>query len=234
MAFTPLVLVTSTTESNDGRSRVVLNEAYTSALVAAGLLPLVLPPIGAIIAVASLAGVAGLVLTGGEDIDPQFYGQEPHAAAGEPHKTRDAYEIALAKAARERRMPTLAICRGAQIVCIAAGGTLVQDIQPPHPGGVARVHDVVLDAGSRLAAILGASAITVNSSHHQAIDQPGTGIRVVGRGPGGVVEAVESTDAAWWMMGVQWHAEDLADTVEDWDRRLFLAFAHEVRGAGRD
>jgi putative glutamine amidotransferase len=231
MPFTPIVLVTATTESIRGRSRVLVNEAYTSALVAAGLIPLVLPPIDPALAAASLTDVAGLVLTGGEDIDPRRFGQEPHPATGEAHEARDACEIALARTARERRIPTLALCRGAQIVSVALGGTLIQDIPAQHPRGVDRVHAVEIDADSRLAAILGDRTITANSSHHQSIDRPGAGLRIVGRSPDGIVEAAESGDPAWWMLAVQWHPEDLTETDEDWDRRLFGAFADAVRAA---
>jgi putative glutamine amidotransferase len=243
MPFAPFVIVTATTETIRGRSRVRVNEAYTNALVAVGLIPIILPPVDPVLAVAAMTDIAGLVLTGGEDIDPHRFGQEPHPQTGTPHAGRDAYEIALARAAYERRVPTLAICRGAQVMNVALGGTLVQDIATQHPGGIDhdqsgrrndRVHEIEIARTSRLADIVSSTNIFANSSHHQSVDRVGDGLRVVATSPDGIVEGVEATDPAWWMVAVQWHPEELTATAEDWDRRLFSAFADEVRAAGRD
>jgi putative glutamine amidotransferase len=228
----PVVLVTATTARVKGQSCVSVAEAYTNALVDAGLIPLVLPPIEAAVAVAALAGVAGLVLTGGEDIDSRWFNESLHPAAGPTHVARDQYEIALSRAAHDKRIPTLALCRGAQIVNVALGGSLLQDIpsQRPsvrHPASSRpseRVHVVELEPDSRLCALVGEARITANSLHHQAIDRVGAGIRVVGWSPDGIVEGIESTDRDWWMVGVQWHPEELTKTREDWDRRLFAGF----------
>ena len=235
MPTSPLVLVTSTTEVIDGTTRVSVNEAYTAALIANGLIPVVLPPSSAAVATAALGEVAGLVFTGGgaEDIDPRHYHEAPHCATVAPHSARDACDLALARAAYERRIPTLAICRGAQIVNVALGGALVQDIPPSHPRGRGRVHAVELVPDSRLASIIAENGIRVPSSHHQAIGRTGAGVRAVGMSPDGIVEAVEAVDSTWWMIGVQWHAEELTDTDEDWDRRLFRAFASAVNAAAQ-
>ena len=183
------------------------------------------------------------MLTGGEDVDPTRYGESRLAATGEPHQPRDEYELALARAAHEQRVPTLAICRGAQVVNVALGGTLIQDIPSQHPGDIhhdpagkraERVHRVDIDSTSRLADIVAETSITTNSSHHQSVDRVAPGLRVTARAKDGIVEAIESTDPAWWMIGVQWHPEELTATPEDWDRRLFAAFADDVRASGRD
>ena len=243
MPFAPFVLVTATTEIIRDIPRVRLNEAYTDALAAAGLVPIILPPIDPAIAAASLTDVAGLVLTGGEDVDPARFGEDPHPATGEPHDRRDAYELALAREAHERRIPTLAICRGLQVMNVALGGTLVQDIPTQYSQDIAhdpagrradRVHGVAIEPDSNLARIVGATSIATNSSHHQAAHRLGRGLRVTARSDDGVVEAIEPTDRAWWMVGVQWHPEELTATPEDWDRRLFAAFGDAVRAAGRD
>jgi len=242
MTFAPFVLITSTTETLRDLPRVLVNEAYTDAIAAAGLIPVVLPPVSPAVAVAAIEDIAGLVLTGGEDVDPRHFGQAPHPATGTPHAGRDASELALARRALDQRIPTLAICRGAQIMNIALGGTLVQDIPSQRGGAInhdphkrtQRVHGVSVDASSRLARVLGATSIVTNSSHHQSIDTVASGLRVVARSEDGVVEGVEASDEDWWMIGVQWHPEELTDTPEDWDRRLFAAFADAVREAGRD
>ena len=121
---------------------------------------------------------------------------------------------------------------------VALGGTLVQDLPSERPGDVAhdpassrdaRVHEVAIAPGSRLAAAIGATRATVNSFHHQAVDRVAEALAVVARAPDGVVEGVEAADAAWWALGVQWHPEELTATPESWDRALFAAFAERVR-----
>ena len=233
----PLVAVTATTEIIRGARRVRVNQSYTDALQRAGLVPLVIPPLPAALASALLDGVAGLVLTGGEDVSPGRYGAAPHPTI-ESHEDRDECEIALVLAAQERSLPTFAICRGAQVVNVALGGTLVRDIPSEWPGAIghdpggsrnARVHDVHAEGDTRLATLLGVDRFTTNSFHHQSVDRLGDALRVSARAPDGVVEAIESTDPDWWMVGVQWHPEELTDTAEEWDRQLFTAFAQAVR-----
>jgi putative glutamine amidotransferase len=216
--------------------RVRLNEAYVAAVSAAGLVPLIVPPLAGADVDAILAAVRGLVLSGGEDVAPREYGAAD-AGSQPPHLLRDATELALARRARELRLPTLAICRGLQVTNVALGGTLVQDI-PTHLPKAAnhdqserrreRVHDVTLEAGSAMARAIGATRIAVNSSHHQSLDRVASGLRVVGTAPDGVVEAAEWTGDDWWMLGVQWHPEELVGTAEPWDRNLFAAFAARV------
>jgi putative glutamine amidotransferase len=234
---TPLVLLTSTTKDIGGMMRVRLNEAYVNAARSAGLAPLVLPPMPPAELAPVLDAVSGVILTGGEDFDPSEYGAKPHAAAGKPHPKRDKCEIALARAARERGLPTLAICRGIQAVNVALGGTLIQDIPSQRPSNInhdqsdaraARLHAVSLTSGSKVAAAVGATEITVNTSHHQAIDTLASGLRITGRAPDGIIEAVEWTGDDWWMLGVQWHPEELVDDAKAWDRGLFKAFAREA------
>jgi putative glutamine amidotransferase len=233
----PCVAVTSTTEIIRGVLRVRVNAAYTDALARAGLAPLVVPPLPAATAPAILAGVAGLVLTGGEDVAPRRYGAEPHASVS-AHEGRDECELALAAAAHARRLPTLAIWRGVQLLNVAFGGSLIQDIpsERPHalshdPGGARseRVHDVRVAEESRLAAALGADRLSTNSFHHQALDRIAPTVRVVACAADGIVEGVEAADPRWWLLGVQWHPEELTETPEPWDRNLFEAFATAVR-----
>lgn len=243
MPFAPFVFVTATTETIRGRPRVRVNEAYINALTAAGLIPLVLPPMEPSLASAALNDVAGLVLTGGEDMDPRLFGEEGHPATGEPHVARDAYELALARTAAGHRIPTLAICRGVQVLNVALGGTLIQDIPSQCPSKIEhnvtdkrgeRVHRVDIDPSSKLARAIGSTLIFTNSSHHQSVRELGEDLRATGRSEDGIIEGVESNDPAWWMLGVQWHPEELTGTAEDWDRRLFGAFAEAVRASGRD
>jgi putative glutamine amidotransferase len=234
----PIVAVTATTKSVNKQEKVQVNTAYTDAIRAAGLIPLIVPPVEAEDVPAVLDAVQGLVLTGGEDIDPSFFGAARHPATGAANDLRDRCELALAREAAARRMPTLAICRGVQVLNVALGGSLVQDIPSEvtttiqHDAESARgerVHPVEISQGSRLASIVSASRIATNSFHHQSVEKLAPGLATIARSPDGVVEGVECTDRAWWAVGVQWHPEELTRTPEDWDRKLFEAFAAAVR-----
>ena len=234
-----LVAVSATSDSLAGVARVRLNAAYTRALEAAGLVPLVVPPLAdPAAALHLLDAVDGLVLTGGEDVGPALYGAAPHPALGPVHDARDRTEIALARAARDRGLPLLAICRGVQLLNVALGGTLVQDLPSERPGAAPhdqagprdiRAHPVAVAPGSRLARSLGADALEVNTLHHQAVDRVADGLTATAQAPDGIVEGVESADDRWWAVGVQWHPEELIRSPEPWDRALFAAFADEVR-----
>jgi len=234
---TPIVLLSSTTKDIGGLMRVRLNEAYVNAARAAGLAPLVLPPLAPGDVPALLDAVSGVILTGGEDIAPAEYGAPPHPQAGPPHLQRDKCEIALARLARERGVPTLAICRGLQAVNVAFGGSLIQDIPSQRPSGInhdqakeraTRLHAVSILPGSKLAGAIGASEIAVNSSHHQSVDKAAGGLTVTAHAPDGIVEGAEWSSDDWWMLGVQWHPEELVDDAKAWDRGLFKAFANQV------
>ncbi len=213
-----------------------LNAAYVEALHGAGLTLRVIPPLDDPAEAAErLSGVTALVLTGGVDVDPARYGATPHPATHAAYPARDATEIALVAAAREAALPTLAICRGMQILNVALGGTLVQDIASERPGALVhaaaanrdqRTHRVTVDGDSRLATVIGATDIAVNSFHHQALDRVAPELHVVATAPDSLIEGVETApDDPWWVLGVQWHPEELVQDPEPWDRRLFAAVA---------
>lgn len=218
--------------------RVRLNEAYVEAVREAGLTPLVIPPVPADELPAIADAVAGIVLTGGEDVDPSHYGARTAAATTGVHARRDECELALARLAHDRRIPTLAICRGIQVVNVAFGGTLVQDIPTERPSNIrhdlseqraARVHDVLVDPDSKLGSALGGENIRVNSSHHQAIGRVADRLRISARAPDGIIEGAEWIADDWWMLAVQWHPEELTRDDKPWDKSLFRAFADRVK-----
>jgi putative glutamine amidotransferase len=226
---TQAVAVTAPRRIVDGRERVTLNTTYVRALEGAGLIPLAVPTMLAPErAAAALQGMRGLVLTGGEDVAPERYGAAPHPRLGDVDPVRDAAELALIAAARARGLPILAICRGIQILNVALGGTLSQDLGSERPGPVAHTgddsrHTVRVEPGSLLERTLGARVATVNSRHHQAIRDLAPGLRAVAWAEDGVIEAAEAADAAApWTLAVQWHPEDLTE------RALFDAFARAV------
>ena len=235
-----LVAITATTRVTDGLPRVRLNEAYADAVRAVGLVPLILPPIEPAELEPVLAAVRGIVLSGGEDVAPAEYGAEISAQSEAPNRPRDRCEIALARLAHDRRIPTLAICRGIQVTNVALGGTLVQDIPTVYPTALqhdradaraTRVHEARVEPASLLATALGAFELTVKSSHHQSLSRVAPGLRVTARAPDGVVEGVEWVGDDWWMLGVQWHPEELVRDAQEWDRNLFRTFAARVTGA---
>lgn len=215
-----------------------LNSAYVTSLESAGVVPLVVPPLADDdFAFAIVSRVDGLLLTGGEDVDPSLYGQPRSSECGKSNVARDRTEIALIRAARELRKPVLAICRGPQILNVALGGTLYQDIRSEVPGALehnphdersARVHAVAVDRGSRIADAMGATDLSVNSFHHQSIRDVAPGLRITARAPDGVIEGVETASDDWWVMAIQWHPEEMNESPEPWDRGLFKAFAERL------
>jgi putative glutamine amidotransferase len=234
----PLVALSATTKEIGGMMRVRLNEAYVDAVRAAGITPLVVPPLDPHELDEIASAVGGVILTGGEDVDPAEYGAERGPLTTVIHTRRDKCELALVRLARERGLPVLAICRGIQVVNVALGGTLVQDIPSECPSAIdhdqsaereMRVHDITIDPDSKLAAAIGQSRIAVNSSHHQSIARVADGLKVTARAPDGIIEGAEWVQDDWWMMAVQWHPEELVRDSADWDRGLFRAFAERVR-----
>lgn len=182
---------------------------------------------------------AGLVLTGGEDVAPALYGAPPSPHLGRVHRERDATELAAARWARDRALPTVAICRGIQVLNVALGGTLVQDIPSERPGSLAhdpeaprqaRTHAVHIVPDTRLSRALGRQTLDVNSVHHQALARVADGLVVTATAPDGVIEGVETpSDDPWWAVGVQWHPEEFATDNAAPDHGLFAAFAAAVR-----
>jgi putative glutamine amidotransferase len=202
-----------------------LRDDYVRAVETAGGLPLVLAPgdpkDASALAAAYLDRVGALVLSGGADVDPALYGEARHETVTRVFPERDAFELALVKDALERDMPVLAICRGHQLLNVAAGGTLFQDIasqvdaaavHDPDQERWERCHEVAVVPGTRLARILGSERVAVNSFHHQAVKDLGRGLVLSARGcDDDVIEAMEMPDQRF-VIGVQWHPESF------WDR----------------
>ena len=197
------------------------SEPYRRALERAGLEAVTFEPDAG----GSLDAVAGLVLTGGTDVDPELYGAVRGPETETPDRARDDFEAELLRAAMARDMPVLAICRGLQLFNVVRGGTLVQHLpdtaRHKQKTGGAPVHDVVVDGA--MAEVFGAGRVAVNSRHHQAIEWTGEGMIVTARDPeDGVIEGF-TMPGAKFAMGVQWHPEDMAE--DEHQKRLFAAFA---------
>ena len=197
-----------------------LPKVYFDAITRAGGIAVLLPPqpVDEQIAKDVLDGLHGLIITGGKDVDPERYGQSAHPLTDEPRRDRDAWEDALLSAAIDRELPFLGICRGAQLLNVALGGTLTQHL--PDVIGSTRYSlgegnfadtEVQIDEGSKLARVLeGHNGFDVKSYHHQAIDEIADGLVVSARSDDGVIQAVELAGVPFGL-GVQWHPEQGAE-----------------------
>ena len=208
---------------------LALGMTYPRAVAHAGGVPVIVPPYTD----ATIGGLVdhldALCLSGGPDLHPSLYGAEPHPALGPTDLALDEAELSLARAALERGLPVLGICRGHELLNVAYGGTLVQDV-PGHrqtEPGTTPTHPVRVEDGSRLAALLGATEGRVNSFHHQAVERLGRGLRAVAWAPDGLVEGVEDPSGPW-VVGVQWHAEGLVGAPDQ--EAVFAAFVAAARG----
>lgn len=213
-----------------------LPKVYFDAVARGGGLAVLIPPqpIDAAGADAILDGLDGLIITGGKDVDSRRYGQQPHPTNDEPRLDRDALEDALLERAIARDIPFLGICRGLQVLNTMLGGSLIQHLPDAigstrynAGGGVFTPNPAITVPGTRAAALLG-ERVTVQSYHHQAIDEVADGLTVSARGDDGVIQAVD-VDALTFGVAVQWHPEE--DAAED--ARLFAALV-EAAAAHRD
>jgi putative glutamine amidotransferase len=244
MDLRPLIAVTTTMGSGGSHQlpAVKLNVQYVTAVEEPGGAALLVTPAHDEASVAGIVGMAhGLLLTGGEDVDPARYGQEQHPELGHVTPSRDAVELAALEEAMRRGIPVLAICRGLQLLNVALGGTLFQDLAALRPGPIVheqeapvghRWHAATVEAGSGLHEIFGTGELFINSFHHQGIDRLAPGLRAAVWAEDGLVEGVEGTGRAW-MYGVQWHPErgeaEAPSDQRDPDRRLLWAFVDAAR-----
>lgn len=211
----------------------VLPRSYVDAMTAAGGVPMLIPPLGDGFG-EIVAGLDGLVLSGGADIDPARYGQQPHDKTVGTRPQRDAFELALLDAALAARLPVLGVCRGVELLNVAFGGTLTQHLpdvvehsaHQPAPG-VFGTNRFTLREGSRLAGIVGTEP-SGQCHHHQALDELGSGLTAVGFASDGTIEAVER-EGEEFVCGVQWHPEETLDDV-----RLFAALVEAARGRQKE
>ncbi|MBF6611725.1 MAG: gamma-glutamyl-gamma-aminobutyrate hydrolase family protein [Chloroflexi bacterium] len=211
------------------------NQAYVKAVEAAGGVPILIPQLEDPAALRCIYEMLdGLMLPGGLDMHPRFYGQEPHPALDPSDLGLDHIETTMLPWALEDDMPVLGICRGEQVINVVMGGTLVQDIYTQYPTSIDHresakrkirdylAHDIVVDEGSRLRGIVGEDRVWVNTAHHQAIDRVAPGLVATAWAPDGIVEAVESPDRHY-VVAVQCHPEILY-RKHRWASRFFQSF----------
>ena len=215
-------------------ARFGINQSYVRALAAAGCAPVLIPLLDDQDRLRAIyERLDGIVFPGGADVAPEEYGEDPIDNLSVIEPERDRTELVLARWAFEDDLPTLGICRGQQLLNVALGGTLYQDLR--HQGvtqvehsnadGRARnalLHSVRLDPDSRLAQLIDETRIDVNSLHHQAVKSVAPRLRVTGKSDDGVIEAIESPERRF-LIAVQWHPEEIDEIP--WVRRLFAGFA---------
>ncbi len=236
----PLIGITSMTILTEGYSpRLGMSRSYVNALLTAGAAPLLIPHIESKSVLRALfERLDGLLLPGGGDIDPVHFCEARHPKCNEPSAERDDTELTLARWAMEGGVPVLGICRGIQVLNVALGGSLFQDIQAQIPGAERhdwypnyprdrRSHMVAVSPDTLLAHVVGATTLPVNSLHHQSVKDVAPGLVVTGYSPDGIVESVEAPDHPF-AVGVQWHPEELVES-DVRAQRLFDAFVEASR-----
>jgi putative glutamine amidotransferase len=238
----PLIGITTSVTVGKVPERAYVNGAYIRAVQAAGGIPVLLTPhFTPEVQAALWQRLDGLLLTGGGDIEPGRFGEPRHPTVDDVAPARDELEIGLTRRALADDVPLLAICRGIQVLNVALGGTLVQDIASELPGALAHsqtaprhepTHAVkVMGEGTRLGRVLGAAEIAVNSLHHQALKRLGEGLSPVAWAPDGVIEGVEMAGERF-VLGVQWHPEELVGH-DPAARHLFAAVVDAARHRAR-
>jgi putative glutamine amidotransferase len=240
----PVIGITSGADAQpaNGPAAFMLRQNYGRAVAAVGGAPLLIPPLAQEdILGASYERLDGLLLSGGGDIAPQFYGEETHPTTSEIDIDRDNAEFWLVRRALEDGKPLLGICRGIQVLNVVLGGTLYQDIASQIGNSIDHTitkradsewrymaHDISLEPSSQLARILEATSLPTNSAHHQSIKDLAPGLRITGCSPDGVIEAVEVADGGF-VLAVQSHPEALWAAAESRWQAMFAAFVSAAR-----
>lgn len=220
---------------------VVMNQRYYEAVAAAGGAPLLIPLLDDEDALRAVyEACSGILIPGGVDMDPATYGEAPHEKLGRIDPARDRVELQLTRWAVEDKKPLLGLCRGLQVINVAAGGSLYQDLDAQLDGAIKHdyfptygferdhlSHDVAVVPSSRLRGLVDLEQLPVNSMHHQGVKELGTGLRACAIASDGLIEAVESTDGHW-MVGVQWHPE-VFEADDPHTRDLFRGFVEASR-----
>ena len=235
----PLIGITTSVTVDKVPERAYVNGTYIMAVQAAGGIPLLLTPhFTPEVQAALWQRLDGVILTGGGDIEPARFGEPRHPSVDDVSPARDELELGLTRRAVTDDVPLFAICRGIQVLNVALGGSLVQDLPSEWPNALVHsqkaprhepTHPVkVMGEGTRLGRVLGSLELEVNSMHHQAIKRLGDGLREVAWAPDGVIEGVEMAGDDRFVLGVQWHPEELVGHDQA-ARNLFAAIVDAAR-----
>ena len=247
----PLIgITTQTLQAIDGiptglPTSVVMNQRYYQAAASAGAAPVLIPLLDDLEALRAIyERMDGLLIPGGVDLDPRAFGETPHERLGRTDPARDRVELQLVRWAIDDQKPVLGLCRGLQVINVALGGTLYQDLEAQYPNALKHdyfpnygferdylAHTVTLTPGSRLHHALDAGSISVNSMHHQGIKVLGRSLAPAATAPDGLIEAVEACDDSF-LVGVQWHPE-VFESTEPNTEHLFSDFITASRRSSR-
>jgi putative glutamine amidotransferase len=240
----PLILIPTPVQDPEMR-RFAMGKNYIRSLIECGAMPVMLPTGLDLQSVREMYDHAdGVMLTGGSDIDPAYFGEEKHPETYGIDAERDHVEVNLTRWAMQDDKPAFSICRGIQVVNVALGGTLIQDIPTQwkantllehrgHKIGAARdqvMHDVCVEPNCKLASVIGAGNVGTNSFHHQALGRIGESLVITSRAPDGIIESVEAPDRRWFI-GVQWHPEEMTAGRADM-MALFQSFVDASSSKG--
>ena len=241
MSKKPIIGISSSVIVDDsgsfaGYKRAYVNKDYVDAVIKAGGVPLIIPfNTDKEVIISQAQVIDGLIISGGHDVSPYNYGQEPSPLLGETFPERDDYEMLLLEESKKRNLPILGICRGSQIINVAAGGTLYQDLSLI-PGNVLKhnqvskptlkTHKIQIEENSIISEIFGKETM-VNSFHHQALDKVADDFKVVARASDGIIEAIQHKTYKF-LVGVQWHPEMLAVECDE-ARELFKRLIEEAK-----
>lgn len=228
----PLIGITSSIEKDESFHKVY--DHNVRGVIEAGGVPVFLPNVSDQASISKLAQeIDGLLGSGGYDIDPSYYGEEPHQKLGDITPRRDEFEFTLFQKVLELNKPILGICRGMQMLNVAAGGSLFQDIYSQNEGDLLKhaqdgptyygTHLAEIEADSLLYKIIGEKEISVNSRHHQAVKEVAKGLVVSARARDGIIEAIESKEQDF-VVGLQWHPENMLEAEDLASQKIFAAF----------
>ncbi len=231
------MVVIGVTPAQSDKGNITINQDYLNAIIRAGAAPVLLPMTeDESVQSALLTRIDGLLLSGGADVAPALYGEETLPCCGEILEIRDRFEISMVQKALKIGLPVLGICRGLQVMNVAMGGTLYQDIATQLPGAIKhpcydtprdKVHEVTVTEHSKLHRISGTTRIGVNSRHHQGVKKLANGLVATAYSEDGLIEAFECP-AEKFVMAVQWHPESLSDRYPE-AQAIFNAFAEACK-----
>ncbi|WP_062232183.1 gamma-glutamyl-gamma-aminobutyrate hydrolase family protein [Fictibacillus sp. FJAT-27399] len=214
----PMIMITVSSAEHNGNQSSILHRKYSDAIIQAGGLPVLLPSVNQGLTEQMILKCDGIVLPGGDDVDPFFYQQHPTPELGIVNRTQDEFEIQAVRLAEQNKKPLLGICRGMNIINVALGGTLIQHIpaeteQPvKHKQQAPRnipTHEVSIKKSSFLHELAGTPTLQVNSFHHQSVKSAAPPLLPCAFAPDGIVEAIKSRNKDHFILGVQWHPEEL-------------------------
>jgi putative glutamine amidotransferase len=251
MSDRPLIgITTQTLQAIDGipeglPQSVVMNQRYYQAAAAAGAAPVLIPLLDDVDVLRAIYdGLDGIIIPGGVDVDPSTFGEGPHERLGRIDPARDEVELQLVKWAVDDGKPLLGLCRGLQVINVAMGGTLYQDLEAQYPNALKHdyfptygferdylAHEVALTPGTRFHHAMHAESLAVNSMHHQGIKQLGRSLAPAAVAPDGLIEAIESCDDSF-LVGVQWHPE-VFEATDPHAEHLFTDFLAAARRGAR-